>query len=63
MKCIFCESTFRVTKFTKDKNICPECDGTLDDLSLEDEEVSLEVKILQNPSGRTRPIFVDEIEE
>lgn len=62
MKCIYCESTFKLTKYTKNSNICPECDGTVDNLSIPDEEVSVEAMLLINPSGRTRPVYNEEEE-
>lgn len=60
MRCIYCESSFKLTKFTKNKNVCSACDGTVDDLSIDDEELSVEVEILRNPSGKTQPKFFDE---
>lgn len=62
MKCIYCEGVFKPTKLTKVLNICPECDGTVDDLDIPDSEIQLEISSLRNPSGRTKPQFEDEEE-
>lgn len=60
MKCIYCSGNFKLTKFTKNNNICPECDGTLDDFTIPDSELQIEIFALQNPSGKTKPEYIDE---
>lgn len=60
MRCVYCECTFKLTKFTKTSNVCPECEGVTDDLSIPDEELVTEIQILKNPSGKTKVTKYDD---
>jgi hypothetical protein len=63
MKCVYCQCVFKLNSFTKSSNVCPECDGTLDDLTIPDSELQIEILSLRNPTGRTKPEYIDEDEE
>jgi hypothetical protein len=54
MKCLLCGCSFASTPFNV--NYCDNCST---DLPREDSEVDVECRILQNPSGKTRPVFIE----
>lgn len=67
MKCNYCGCSFRITKIYSeakaDTTSCLDCQGIVDDLSIPDDEIILEVNLIRNPSGRTKPVFYDDPEE
>lgn len=62
MQCKYCNSTFRPNRLTKDLHVCPECEGIIDDLSIDDEEIKVEAWNLRHPTGKTKPIFQYDLE-
>ena len=62
MHCKYCDTSFRPSKYTKNKNACPDCDGITDDLDIEDEEFRVDAWCLRNPTGKTQPVFDKELE-
>lgn len=60
MLCKYCHCTFKLSKWQQDNNTCLNCSGVLDDLSIEDEELDVELQIIANPSGKTKTFSKDE---
>lgn len=54
MKCLLCGGSFASTPFNV--NYCDICSSSSPEL---DSEVAVEGNILQNPSGKTRPVFIE----
>lgn len=63
MLCVYCGETFKLSTFCKDKNVCPECSGEVDDMSIPDEELNIVLFALRNPGGRTKAHFEFEDDE
>ena len=64
MICVHCGESFRLTKFSRDKNVCPDCSGEVDDFSIPDEELTIVLNSVRNPNGRTKAhIELDQLEE
>jgi Zn finger protein HypA/HybF involved in hydrogenase expression len=57
--CICCGDYFKPNKFHSGLE-CPSCESVLPEPL--DDELQVEVNILQNRSGRVRPVFDDEID-
>lgn len=55
--CICCGSYFKPTKFSSGIE-CPDCESVIPEPL--DDEIQVEVGILQNRSGRIRPVFSDD---
>jgi hypothetical protein len=60
MKCRYCGDSFKLSPLNKDSSTCLECSGVVDDFSVEDEELKIDLQQLKNPSGRTQPVIYDE---
>lgn len=57
MKCIECGGYFRQTKWNNGAT----CESCADIVYTLDGEEQIEVDLLQNPSGKTQPVFYDEL--
>lgn len=62
MNCRYCGESFRLTKLHVEPSVCLECSGVVDDLNIDDEEVKIDIANIKNPTGRTKPVFDDELE-
>lgn len=62
MNCRYCNESFRLTKLHVEPNVCLECSGVVDDLNIDDEEIKIDIANIKNPTGRTKPVFDDELE-
>jgi len=57
MNCKYCGAKFKLSTLHVDPNMCLDCSGVADDLSISDDEIAIDVWQLSNPCGRTRPKF------
>ena len=62
MNCKYCGCSFKLTKLNTDAAACLECSGVVDDMSIEDEEIRIDIWKMQNPSGKTRPVLDYDLE-
>lgn len=58
--CTICGSYFKKSIGHRIDAICPDCDGFTDNYDILDDEVSLDIDVLMNPSGRVKPHIHDE---
>ena len=57
MKCRFCGEMYKLTVFHKDTTACLDCSGVTEDMSIEDDEMKIDLWVLKHPSGKTTPVF------
>ena len=43
MQCKYCGVSYKLTKWHTDPKACPDCDGFTEDLSIDDDELHVEV--------------------
>lgn len=59
MICKYCYRKFKLSKFATDPSSCLDCSGVSDDLDIDDAELSLELALITNPTGKTKVSTVD----
>lgn len=59
MKCLYCDQSFKLSKYNKSKNVCLDCEGVCEDLDVEDSELTVDIFRLKNPSGKTQAHYID----
>lgn len=57
MLCIHCGESFRLTKYSKDKNVCQDCSGEVDDFTIPDEDLTVMLNNIKCPGGKTKAHF------
>lgn len=62
MNCKYCGCSYKLSKHQVDPSVCLDCSGVIDDFSIPDEELAVEIWNLQNPTGKTKPIFQYDME-
>lgn len=62
MNCRYCGTAFKLTKFHVEVSTCLDCSGITDDLSIDDEELKVEIWNLRNPTGKIKAIFEYDLE-
>lgn len=62
MNCKYCGVSFKLSRHQVEPSVCLECSGVMDDFSISDEELKVEVWNLQNPSGKVKPVFDYDLE-
>ena len=65
MQCKHCFCSFKLTKHHKDKDVCLDCSGITDDLSIDDDDPDLQIDIwnIKHPGGKTQVEFLEEYED
>lgn len=58
--CTICGSYFKKSIGNRLDSICPDCDGFTDNYDILDDEISLDIDFIMNPSGRVKPHIHDE---
>ena len=57
MKCIICNTYFKQHAFNR-TNECDDCTDML--FPVIDQETEIDVELMKNPSGKTRPVFYED---
>jgi hypothetical protein len=60
MLCKYCKSKYKHTPVHTEWGACLQCSGVIDDFSLDDTDVLVDVWELANPSGRTKSKIHDD---